>query len=83
LQDILGEHQDCATQQEKLEQYGEEMRTINTPAKTFLTMGILIQDLDIQKAKARNQFSRQFKRFTKPKTRELFQELFCSINVKN
>lgn len=80
LQDILGEHQDCAIQQQKLEQYSEEMRHINTPAKTFLTMGILIQDLETEKAKAREKFNRQFKRFNKPKNHELFRDLFCAVN---
>ena len=80
LQDILGKYQDCSIQQHKLEQYSEEMRTINAPAKTFLTMGILIQDLEIEKVNSREKFDRQFKRFNKPKNRELFQKLFCSVN---
>ena len=39
LQEVLGDFQDYAVQQERIQQFSEEMQAINTPSKTFLAMG--------------------------------------------
>jgi CHAD domain-containing protein len=76
LQDVLGDYQDYATQQEKLKQFSEEMQSINTPNKTFLAMGVLIQDFEIRKGKAREHFTSQFATFKKAENHADFHALF-------
>jgi CHAD domain-containing protein len=65
LQSVLGDYQDYAIQQEKLEEFSEEMQTVNVPAKTFIAMGYLIQDFEKHKEKSRKHFDTQFKQFKK------------------
>ncbi len=77
LQEVLGDHQDYAVQQERLQQYSEEMQAINTPNKTFMAMGVLIQDFENRKCKARDNFSLQFESFRKPETHTVFHDLFA------
>lgn len=76
LQDVLGDYQDYVIQQEKLKQYSEEMQTINTPNKTFLAMGVLIQDFENRKCKTRDRFAGHFEDFIKPGNQALFCALF-------
>ena len=78
LQDVLGEYQDLAVQQEQLKQFSEEMQAINTPSKTYMAMGVLIQELENRKGKVRDQFAVQFAAFRKPEYRAHFQALFAS-----
>ncbi len=77
LQDVLGDYQDYATQQERLKQFSEEMQSINTPNKTFLAMGVLIQDFEIRKGKARDHFTLQFAAFKKAENHADFHALFA------
>jgi CHAD domain-containing protein len=77
LQEILGDYQDYDIQQERLKQFSEEMQDINTPSKTFLAMGVLIQDFEIRKCKARDRFSAQFATFTKVDNHTAFHDLFA------
>ncbi|CAG7857089.1 hypothetical protein MCAMS1_01808 [biofilm metagenome] len=65
LQDVLGDYQDYAVQQEQLQQFSGEMQATNTPSKTFLAMGVLIQEFENRKCKARNRFDAQFAAFKK------------------
>jgi CHAD domain-containing protein len=76
LQDVLGDYQDYATQQERLQQFSEEMQSINTPSKTFMAMGVLIQDFETRKAKARDRFSSQFSAFKRSENHVDFHALF-------
>ena len=78
LQDVLGEYQDLAVQQERLKQFSEEMQGINTPSKTFLAMGVLIQELEYRKVKVRDHFGVHFEAFRKEDCRSLFHELFVT-----
>ena len=78
LQDVLGDYQDYATQQERLEQFSEEMQAINTPSKTFMAMGVLIQDFETRKGKARDCFTSQFAAFKKTENHTDFHALFAS-----
>jgi CHAD domain-containing protein len=76
LQQVLGDYQDYAVQQERLQQFSEEMQAINTPNKTFMAMGVLIQDFENRKCTARNRFAAHFAGFIKPGNQELFRTLF-------
>jgi CHAD domain-containing protein len=78
LQDVLGDYQDYSSQQERLKQFSEEMQGINTPNKTFLAMGVLIQDFEVRKDKVRDHFAAQFAAFKKSENRDVFHELFRS-----
>ena len=60
LQEVLGDFQDYATQELTLKQFSEEMLANQVPANTLLAMGVLIQNLDILRTKARDDFSAKF-----------------------
>ncbi|ESS71925.1 CHAD domain-containing protein [Methyloglobulus morosus KoM1] len=77
LQEVLGDYQDYSVQQEQLQQFSEEMQTINTPSRTFLAMGVLIQDFENRKCKARDSFTSQFTAFKKQETHTSFHDLFA------
>jgi CHAD domain-containing protein len=77
VQEVLGDYQDYAVQQEQLQQFSEEMQAINTPSRTFLAMGVLIQDFENHKCKARDCFTAQFAAFKKPETHAPFHALFA------
>lgn len=77
LQEVLGDYQDYATQQEKLKQFSAEMRHINTPSKTFLAIDVLIQDFELRKTKVRDHFTWQFSAFKKSENHAAFHALFA------
>jgi CHAD domain-containing protein len=77
LQEVLGDFQDYAVQQERIQQFSEEMQAINTPSKTFLAMGMLIQDFENRKSKSRDRFSSQFTAFKKQENHAPFHALFA------
>ena len=77
LQDVLGDYQDYSVQQEQLKQFSEEMQGINTPSRTFLAMGVLIQDFESRKCKVRDHFAIQFAAFKKPEVHTFFSALFA------
>ncbi len=78
LQDVLGEYQDLSVQQESLKQFSEEMHAINTPNKTFMAMGVLIQELEKRKEKVRDHFDDQFSVFRKQEYHAIFKSLYSS-----
>jgi CHAD domain-containing protein len=80
LQNVLGDYQDFTIHQERLKQFSEEMQRVNTPNKTFLAMGILIQDFEVRKGKVRDRFKSKFTAFDKPDIRSAFQDLFAPKN---
>jgi len=63
LQEVLGDFQDFAIQELTLKQFSEEMLANQVPANTLLAMGVLIQNLDGLRAKARDDFSAKFLNF--------------------
>ncbi len=75
LQKVLGDYQDFAVQQEKLEQFSDEMQKTNIPSRTYLAMGVLIQNLEERKAKANSRFSSRFDKFNKADTHADFKDL--------
>lgn len=76
LQEVLGDFQDYAVQEQTLKLFGEEMMALNTPANTFLAMGVLIQDLDAHRCRARKDFAAIFEDFNQEENRSTFKLLF-------
>jgi CHAD domain-containing protein len=64
LQEVLGNFQDYAVQENTLKLFSEEMLHKNISANTFLAMGVLIQNLDGLKENARKDFSVKFQIFS-------------------
>jgi CHAD domain-containing protein len=77
LQEILGEFQDCQVQESNLKLFSEEMLTNNISAKTFLAMGVLIQNLDLRKCRARKDFASRFETFKQAENQSVFKALFA------
>jgi CHAD domain-containing protein len=77
FQTVLGDFQDYEVQEKSIKQFSEEMREDkNISAKTFLSMGVLVQHLDAKRCKARHDFSDQFVNFKKKKNKQAFKQLF-------
>lgn len=76
LQEVLGDFQDYAVQEQTLKLFSEEMMTLNIPANTFLAMGVLIQDLDAHRCRARKDFAARFEDFSQEENRAAFKLLF-------
>ena len=64
LQEVLGSFQDLSVQESTLKLFSEEMLNKKISANTFLAMGVLIQNLDGLKEKARKDFSVKFQTFS-------------------
>lgn len=78
LQDVLGNFQDYEVQEQNLQLFSEEMMALNTPSNTFLAMGVLIQDLDVRRCKARKDFASRFEDFKQEENQSAFKSLFNS-----
>lgn len=77
LQDVLGEHQDFAVQQETLQTFARQMAAEGTaPAETLTAMGRLEAHLADRQRQAREAFAACFDRFTRRKNRDRFTRLF-------
>jgi len=81
LQEVLGDFQDYAVQENNLKLFSEEMMALNIPANTFLAMGVLIQDLDAHRCRARKDFSSRFDDFKQQENRSAFKQLFASTKA--
>jgi len=75
LQEVLGDFQDYAVQEQTLKQFSEEMLANQVPANTLLAMGVLIQNLDALRAKARDAFSAKFIHFKHEDNQETLKQL--------
>ncbi len=80
LQEVLGDFQDYAIQEQTLKQYSEEMLNNNVDAKTLLAMGVLIQNLDTYKEQARQAFSSKFETFKHEENQSTFKTLLAAKN---
>jgi CHAD domain-containing protein len=78
LQEVLGDFQDYAVQEQALKLFSEEMMALNIPANTFLAMGVLVQDLDAHRCRARKGFSSRFEDFKQEENLAAFKLLFTS-----
>ncbi len=83
LQDVLGDFQDYAVQEITLKLFSEEMLTHNTPANTFLAMGVLVQNLDDHRRNARKDFASRFADFKQQENRSAFKLLFAQVKPRN
>jgi CHAD domain-containing protein len=63
LQEVLGDFQDYDVQECNLKKFSSEMLTKNIPVNTFLAMGVLIQNLNSHKCRARKQFDSRFEAY--------------------
>ncbi|MDO9270640.1 MAG: CHAD domain-containing protein [Methylobacter sp.] len=77
LQEVLGDFQDYAVQEDNLKLFSEEMMALNTHANTFLAMGVLVQDLDAHRCRARRDFASKFEDFKQKENRSAFKLLFA------
>lgn len=77
LQEVLGNFQDYAVQENNLKLFSEEMmRLTSSPANTFLAIGVLIQNLDTHRCAARKDFASRFDDFKQKENRAAFKLLF-------
>ncbi len=83
LQDVLGDFQDYAVQEHKLKLFSEEMMALNIPANTFLAMGVLVQDLDAHRCRARKDFASRFEDFKQEENQSAFKLLFARAKPHN
>jgi len=81
LQEVLGNFQDYAVQENTLKQFGEEMLTNNVPANTLLAMGVLIQNLGTLRGNARQNFSAKFSTFKHEENQSAFKSLLAAKDV--
>ncbi|MDO9106357.1 MAG: CHAD domain-containing protein [Methylovulum sp.] len=77
LQDVLGDFQDYQTQEHQLKLFSEEMAVYQLPANTLLAIDALIQNLDINKCRARNNFSEKYAAFKQNENQAAFKKLFA------
>lgn len=78
FQTVLGDFQDYEIQEVNIKQFSEEMMANNVPANTLLAMGVLVQDLDKMKCRARNDFAKQFAVFKQVENQSAFKMLFLN-----
>ncbi len=76
FQNVLGDFQDYEVQADSIKRFSEEMIEHDVGVNTILAMGVLIQHLDDQKCKARNDFDRQFNVFKQTENSQTFKALF-------
>jgi len=77
LQEVLGNFQDLAVQENTLKLFSEEMLINNIHANTLLAMGVLIQNLDSLRCNARKDFSSKFSTFKHEENQSAFKSLLA------
>ncbi len=79
LQDNLGDHQDLEVQEQTLKAFSREMmESRSVPSETLLAMGLLVQDLDRRRRRARGEFADRFADFASADHQASFRALFDS-----
>jgi len=78
LQEVLGDIQDYHIQEHNLKEFSEEMLADKLAAPTVLAMGVLIQNLDDRRDKARGEFNARFSAFGQAENRASFKSLFAA-----
>ena len=78
LQEVLGNFQDYAVQENTLKLFGEEMLNNHVHANTLLAMGVLIQNLDTLRGNARKDFSAKFATFKHEENQSAFKSLLAA-----
>jgi CHAD domain-containing protein len=77
LQEVLGNFQDYAIQEQSLKQFSEEMLSNHVHANTLLAMGVLIQNLDALRNQARQNFASKFTTFKHEDNQSEFKSLLA------
>ncbi len=75
LQEVLGDFQDYAVQENTLKLFSEEMLKNHIHANTLLAMGVLIQNLDTLRTNASKDFSSKFLIFRHEENHSAFKLL--------
>lgn len=75
LQELLGDFQDCAVQEEMLKKISEEMRSNGCSEETFLAVAELVKVLDRKHCKARRDFTHCFSVFSAFENKLSFESL--------
>jgi CHAD domain-containing protein len=83
LQEVLGDYQDYAVQENTLKLFSEEMLNNNIPANTLLAMGVLIQNLDSLRTQARKGFSEKFSTFKHAENHSAFKALLAAKDCQS
>ncbi|MDD5460305.1 MAG: CHAD domain-containing protein [Methylococcales bacterium] len=78
LQEVLGNFQDYAVQENTLKLFSEEMLKNHIPANTLLAIGVLIQNLDNLSCKARKDLSSKFAAFKHEENQSRFKSLLAA-----
>ena len=78
LQEVLGNFQDLSVQECTLKLFSEEMLNNHIHANTLLAMGVLIQNLDTLRGKARKDFSAKFATFKHEESQSAFKSLLAA-----
>ncbi|MGZ8955754.1 MAG: CHAD domain-containing protein [Methylovulum sp.] len=78
LQEVLGNFQDLAAQENTLKLFREEMLNNHSPANTLLAMGVLIQNLETFRGNARKDFSSKFATFKHEENHSAFKSLLAA-----
>jgi CHAD domain-containing protein len=79
LQDVLGAHNDLATQKRSLAAFAEELAASGTsPAAPFLAVGYLLARLDDRQAQVRERLGGALVKYLRPANRERQRRLFQS-----
>ena len=81
LQEVLGNFQDLAVQENALKLFGEEMLNNHVHADTLLAMGVLIQNLDALRGEARNDFTAKFATFKHEENQSAFKSLLAAKDL--
>ena len=82
LQEVLGNFQDLAVQENTLKLFREEMLNNHIPANTLLVMDVLIQNLKTFRGKARKDFSSKFANFKHEENQSAFKSLLAAKDWK-
>lgn len=77
LQDVLGEFQDYQVQQNQLQLFSNEMADRHIAEKTLAALDVLIQNLDGNKRRARDDFGRRYALFRHADNKAVFKQLFA------
>lgn len=78
LQEVLGDFQDYEVQVKALKNFGDEMLSNDIPVKTYLAMGVLIQNLEKRRIDARNTFAERYSDFKKTDNQRVVKDLFSN-----
>ena len=78
MQEVLGNFQDLAVQENALKLFGEEMLNNHVHANTLLAMGVLVQNLDALRGEARKDFTAKFATFKHEENQSAFKSLLAA-----